>query len=125
MITCKLGKLGEEIDLPVKSRTISAMQRDVKKIELESVNGTPTTQYIATKRKLFINYDIVSEADKNILIGLEDLQHTDKTRLNYIYNTEDDTLINMTVRLSISSSGDRILRDKYFEGSVLLELKEC
>ncbi|MCP4988498.1 MAG: hypothetical protein GY928_21340 [Colwellia sp.] len=123
--TCKLGILGSEIDLPTKSRTISTMRRDVKKIELESVNATPTTQYIATKRKLDINYEIINESDKASILAIEDSQYTQKSRLNYIYNSESGQLHNMTVRMTTASAGNRIQRDKYFEAAIGMELKEC
>ncbi len=123
--TCKLGILGSEMDLPTKSRTISTMRRDVKKIELESVNATPTTQYIATKRKLDINYEIINESDKASILAIEDSQYTQKSRLNYIYNSESGQLHNMTVRMTTASAGNRIQRDKYFEAAIGMELKEC
>jgi hypothetical protein len=122
--TCKLGLAGAEIDLPKESRVQSSINRVVKELESESANATLHTQFIATKDRLAVSYDVISEENRKIIKDIEALQWQNNTRLSYIYNEESGNLITKTVKATVKTGGNKILRDRYFDSGLTVEMKE-
>jgi hypothetical protein len=122
--TCKLGLTGSEIDLPKESRTQSSINRVVKELESESANATLHTQYIANKDRMAISYEIISEENRKIIQDIEALQWQNNARLNYIYNEESGNLITKTVKATVTTGGNKLQKDRYFDTGLTIELKE-
>lgn len=122
--TCKLGLSGSEIDLPSESRIQSSINRVVKELESESANATLHTQFIATKDRMTVSYDVISEEDVKLIKDIEALQWQNNTRLSYIYNEESGNLITKTVKATVTTPGNRLTKSNYFDYGLTIEMKE-
>lgn len=122
--TITIGLPGSEITLPTLGRTLQAFNYETVSISGRAADGTLHEDFISVKGQWSIFYSVLSEADRNIIFGIYNLQFTNSTFLSATFTDQASVDSNFTVRMSAPQSGPLVQRDVYYYNSVSFDLQE-
>lgn len=122
--TIKLGLSGAETTLPTESRSFQVSSNSLNSIEGRSANGTLHVDFISNKKSFTINYGIISEANKDIITAIYQLQIDNATSLSFIYTNQSGANVTTTVRMQAPTFGSIVPRDVYYYNGMTIELEE-
>ena len=120
----KLGLPGSETTLPTESRINEQGAPSYFKKSARSANKTLHIDYIAKKLNWSISWEVISEANFNIISAIIDLQYSRPSNLSFIYTTENGTEVAKTVDVEITNKGALMQRDVYYDSGLSLSIVE-
>lgn len=123
--TIKLGLVGSEVTLPTASRRFTSHSNQEFSVQGRSADGTLHTDFISRKRSWSISYNVISQATKDLLESIYQLQITNGSFLSLII-TEDDgvTTHTYTVKLEALTFGSLVPKEEFHYNGVTLTLTE-
>ncbi len=126
MQTLKLGNLGSEVELPVKSRINNQGIREQIKSDVRAIDGTLNVAYTGFKRNWNISWDVISEADQKIVEDIVTLQYTGADQqLHLVVSDQSGVEENICVHVEELQLGALIARDVYYTQGYAIGVKEC
>lgn len=120
----KLGLLGAETTLSTISRVFAASGNEETAISGRSADASLHVDFVARKQTFTVTYTTVTEALKDVLTAIYDLQVTNGSFLNFIYTDEADAEIATLVKLSPPNFGALTPKDVFNYGGPTLFMEE-
>lgn len=124
MQVLKLGLAGAESTLPTESRSFVDSGNALVSVQGRSADGTLHEDFINSKRSFTINYAVVSEATKDILTAIYQLQIDNGSFLSFIYTNQAGSNVSVTVRMAAPNFGAINPKDVYYYYGVTINLEE-
>lgn len=122
--TIKLGILGAETTLTGISRIFESSGNEETSIQGRSADATLHTDFVARKRNYTISFSTVTEAYKDLLTAIYDLQITNGTFLNFIYTNQAGAEVATAVKMNVPSFGGITPKDIFYYGGTSITLEE-
>lgn len=120
----KLGLTGAETTLPEESRSFNSSGNDLISTEGRSADGSLHVDFTNNKRNFSIPYTVVSEANKDLITSIYQLQITNGSFLNFIYTDQAGADVPVTVKMSPPSFGSIIPKNVFYYNGVTIQLQE-
>ena len=120
----KLGLIGAESTLSPISRSFDSSGNEEKAISGRSANDTLHTDFVGIKKSFSITYGVVSEALKDILTAIYQLQVTNGSFLNFIYTNQSGAEVATIVKMGAPNFGAITPKDIYNYGGPTILLEE-
>lgn len=120
----QLGLSGSETTLPTESRSFTAFDNALISTEGRSADGTLHADFTNNKQGFVITYGVETEATKDIIFNIYQLQITNGTFLSFIYTIQSGATVNKTVKMSAPSFGAVVVKDVFYHNGVTINLEE-
>ena len=124
MQVIKLGLTGAETTLPTESRSFPTSNNGLVSVQGRAADGTKHTDFINSKRSFTINYSVISEANKDIITAIYQLQITHGSYLNFIYTNQAGANVSVTVEMSAPNFGAITPKNVYYYSGTTIVLEE-
>lgn len=120
----QLGLTGAEVTLTEESRSFTDSGNSLNNIEGRSADGTLHADFITNKKSFTINYNVISEANKDIITNIYLSQISNGSFLTFIYTDESNAEISTAVKMSAPVFGAIIPKDIFYYSGTTIELEE-
>ena len=120
----QLGLSGSETTLPTESRSFTSFDNALISTEGRSADGTLHVDFTNNKQGFTVNYAVYTEATKDIIFNIFQLQITNGSFLSFIYTVQSGATVTKTVKMSPPSFGSIVIRDTYYHNGVTINLEE-
>ncbi len=120
----KLGILGSETTLSAESRTFQSSGNTESSVSGRSADGTLHVDYVARKKQFTINYTTLTEALKDTITAIYDLQISTPAFLNFIYTNQAETEIATVVKMEAPNFGATTPKNVFYYGGTTISLEE-
>lgn len=122
--TIAIGLVGAEVAIPTVSRSLSTFNFETVSISGRAADGTLHEDFISVKRQWTISYNVLSEADRETIFNIYNLQFTNSSFLSATFTDAVGAEDGFIVRMSAPQSGPLIQRDVYYYSAVSFDLQE-
>lgn len=122
--TLKIGLPGLEQELPNKSRSMLTEEYIEKSRTGEALDGTRKKDFVASKKRLVWNYNVLTEATRDLINNIYQLQIDNGTPLSIIYTEAGGVEKTLTGFMSPPSFGSLVQQDTLYKNGVSIEINE-